>query len=324
MITTQEMGGAFRRASLASLLAFAAVLSAPRGVERGQSGSRVATVPVVVAAKDMPEGVTIDRVALVVAQWPVGTQPAGAYNSVDSVAGRVTRVPVYTGEALVPGRLAPEGAGAGLEVKITPGKRAYGIRVNDVSSLAGMVQPNSRVDIMVVINDPDQQKTVAKLFMENMRVLAIATATERPQDGRPIQAAVASIEVTPTEAERLAIAAAQGSLQLVLRGYGDPDSISTSGAVANDVLTDIKRGRTVQVRPVERERRNTATDAAKRAAAALTQSAPPPPVVNVQPPKPARPDSFALKVFRGTTKAEEYKFAKDSAARADSIARSKP
>lgn len=170
----------------------------------------------------MPEGVTIDRVGLVVAQWPAGTQPAGAYNSVDSVAGRVTRVEVYKGEAIVPGRLAPEGTGAGLEVKITPGKRAYGIRINDVASLAGMVQPNSRVDIMVVINDPEQQKQVAKLFMENMRVLAIGAAPERTQDGRPISAAVASIEVTPTEAERLAIAAAQGALQLVLRGYGDP------------------------------------------------------------------------------------------------------
>jgi len=77
---------------------------------------------------------------------------------------------------------------------------------------------------------------------------------------------------------------------------------------------------------VRTERRGTtAIDAARRAAERLTQSQPPQPVVNAPPPpKLARPDSFALKVFRGTTKAEELKFAKDSAARADSIARSKP
>ena len=101
---------------------------------------------------------------------------------------------------------------------------------------------------MVVINDPDQQKQVAKLFMENMRVLAIGAAPERAQDGRPINRAVASIEVTPTEAERLAIAAAQGSLQLVLRGYGNPDSIISAGANARDVLTDLKRAKSVPVR----------------------------------------------------------------------------
>jgi len=308
---------------IALVVAVIATFGVYRILEATKASSKIATIPVVVAARDMPEGVTIDRVGLVVAQWPAGTQPAGAYNSVDSVAGRVTRVAVYKGEAIVPGRLAPEGTGAGLEVKITPGKRAYGIRINDVASLAGMVQPNSRVDIMVVINDPEQQKQVAKLFMENMRVLAIGAAPERTQDGRPISAAVASIEVTPTEAERLAIAAAQGALQLVLRGYGDPDSINTNGAVANDVLSDIKRGKPV---PVRTERRgSTAIDAAKRAAERLTQSPPPQQVVNAPPPpRPARPDSFALKVFRGTTKAEELKFAKDSAARADSIARSKP
>jgi pilus assembly protein CpaB len=148
------------------------------------------------------------------------------------VVSRVTRVPVYKGEAIVPGRLAPEGTGAGLAVRITPGKRAYGIRVNDLSGLAGLVQPNSRVDIMVVVTDPEQHKPVAKLFMENMRVLAIGSVTEPTGEGRSVRAAVASIEVTPMEAERLAIAAAQGSLQLVLRGYGDPDSISMAGAVS--------------------------------------------------------------------------------------------
>ena len=72
---------------------------------------------------------------------------------------------IFKGEAIVPGRLAPEGTAPGLEVKITPGKRAYVMRINDVSGLAGMIQPNSRVDILVVIDDRRGSKQVAKLFM---------------------------------------------------------------------------------------------------------------------------------------------------------------
>ena len=241
-----------RRVAIASSIALVAVLLWFRRVDApSRASGRVPTVPVVVAAKDMPEGEIVDRMALVVAQWPAGTQPAAAYSSVDLVAGRVTRVPVYKGEAIVPGRLAPEGTGAGLEVKITPGKRAYSIRINDVASLAGMVQPNSRVDIMVVSNGPENTgKRVAKLFMSNMRVLAIGAASERGQDGRPINAAVASIEVTPREAEKLAIAATQGALQLMLRGHGDTDGIETKGANSADVLADLKRsGSTLVTKP---------------------------------------------------------------------------
>jgi pilus assembly protein CpaB len=208
-----------------------AILLPVRWLESPKAVGRVASAPVVVAAKEIAEGSMIDRAALVVAQWPAGTRPAGAYTTVDSVTNRVAQVTIYKGEAIVAGRLAPEGTGAGVAVNITPGKRAYGIRINDVASLAGMVQPNSRVDIMVVINDPEQQKQVAKQFMENMPVLAIGAAPERAQGDRPASAAVASIEVTAREGERLAMVAAQGSLQLVLRGYRDPDSVGTTAAV---------------------------------------------------------------------------------------------
>jgi pilus assembly protein CpaB len=301
---------------VALLVAVIATFGVYRVLEATKASSKIATIPVVVAARDMPEGVIVDRMALVVAQWPAGTQPAGAYTSVDSVAGRVTRVPIYKGEAMVPGRLAPEGTGAGLEVKITPGKRAYGIRINDVASLAGMVQPNSRVDIMVVMNDPKESRQVAKLFMSNMRVLAIGAAPERAQDGRPINAAVASIEVTPEQSETLAIAAAQGALQLVLRGYGDPDSIETKGANPSDVLADLKRARSVPV-PVTQQRRQTA--AAKPPAPAPVQPAPPP-VVLAPPPK--KPDTLTVQVFRGNARSDN-KFQADSAKR-DSTARKQP
>jgi pilus assembly protein CpaB len=213
-----------RRIGIASAVALTAVLLWVRRLDIGTANSHAATVPVIVAARDIPEGVALDRNAVATANWPDGTQPAGAYAGLDSVVGRVPRVPIFKGEAIVPGRLVPQGTGAGVDVKVTPGKRAYSIRINEVASLAGMLQPNSRVDIMVVTNDPRAAKRVAELFMSNVRVLAIGSVTERDERGRPARAATATVEVTPDEAERLAVAATQGELQLVLRGYADPDS----------------------------------------------------------------------------------------------------
>src|SRR6187551_2191880 len=180
----------------AIIVALLSTFGVYRVLEVTKANARVATAPVVIAQKDLTDGASIDRMAVVVAQWPVGTIPAGAFTSIDSVAGRVTRVAVFKGEALVPGRLAPDGTGPGLEVKIAPGKRAVSFRINDVSGIAGLIQPNSRVDIVVVMDGGAEKGRVATLFMENMRILAIGSDPRRSDDGRPMNATVATVEAT--------------------------------------------------------------------------------------------------------------------------------
>ena len=167
----------------AIVVALISTFSVYRVLEKTKTTARVVTGPVVVAQKDMAEGAAIDRMAVAVAQWPVHTIPVGAFTSIDSVAGRVTRMTVFKGEVLVPGRLAPDGTGPGLAVKITPGKRAVSFRINDVSGIAGLIQPNSRVDIVVVMDGGAEKGRMAKVFLENMRILAIGSAPQ-PSGGR--------------------------------------------------------------------------------------------------------------------------------------------
>jgi len=138
---------------------------------------------------------------------------------------RAKPVPPVT-KAFAVARVLPGGVEA---LRITPGKRAMSVRFNDVSGLPALIGPNSRVDVLIVMDGGAEKGRVAKLFMENMRVLAIGSVAQRTEDGRPINAAVATIEVTPHEAERLTTATTQGQIQLMLRGYGAPDSANTSG-----------------------------------------------------------------------------------------------
>jgi len=113
--------------------------------------------------------------------------------------------------------VAPQSPTNWPDVQIAQGKRAYAIRIgNDVATLASTITPDSRVDIMVVISDPSGTG-VPKIFMTNMRVLDIGARVERTPDGRVISTAVATIEVTREQAERLAIAGRQGELRLVPR-----------------------------------------------------------------------------------------------------------
>jgi pilus assembly protein CpaB len=294
--------------AIAVLTAGVATFGIYRVLQAAKAKNKIQTQPVVVALQDVSEGRSIEPSSVTVAQWPAGTVPAGAFSSVDSVVGRVTRIDVFKGEVIVPGRLAPNGTGPGLQVKITPGKRAFAVWIDDVAGISGMIQPNSRVDVMVTTQDQKTNQQVSKLFMSNMRVLSVGTISQVSSDNRPISAPTATLEVTPVEAERLAIAQGTGRIQLVLRGYGDPDSIKTNGANSSDVLAQLRTAPVAS--PVstpsrtERRPRGPVQERVVEAPAPIIQQPAP-----VAPPKPKVPDTLAVQIFKGD-KQDTKKFAK--------------
>ena len=302
----------------AIVVALISTFSVYRVLEKMKASTHVATGPVVVAQKDMAEGAAIDRMAVMVAQWPVQTIPAGAFTSIDSVAGRVARVAVFKGEVLVPGRLAPDGTGPGLAVKITPGKRAVSFRINDVSGIAGLIQPDSRVDIVVVMDGGAEKGRMARVFLENMRILAIGSDPQRSEDGRPINATVATVEATPNEGEQLALVTTQGQIQLMLRGYGDPDSAKTRGATTAQIVRGLNGAATVSTEPPRAEPRRITP---VRRETASPPAPTPPPVVPPAPTK-SKADSSTVTLIRGQQVSRQT-FAADSV-KQDSLRASKP
>jgi pilus assembly protein CpaB len=138
--------------------------------------------------------------------------------------------------------------------------------------------------------------------MENMRVLSVGTRVERDADGKAIEATTAALEVTPEEAERLAVAVNQGSIQLVLRGYGDPDSVKTKGANSSDVLSQLGSApEHVVAAPV-------AKPIVRRSRPEPPRPVPAPAPVAVAPPK---RDTFIVQVYRGETMTS-HKFEKSN------------
>jgi len=274
-----------------------------RVLEATRLSGKVRTRPVVIAMADLPEGSEIDKAALTTSEWPEQTIPAGAFAKVDDAVGRVTRVAVFKGEPIVPGRLAPEGTGPGLEVKIAPGKRAMAVRINDVAGLSGLVQPGSRVDVLVTLREAiaGSREGVAKLFMENLKVLSVGSRVTRSDDNAPINATTATLEVTPSEAEQIALAMKEGNIQLVLRGYGDPDSVTTRGATHDDVLARLRDPSLVAA--LRQSEDSAAAAAARRAAERRRASRPVAPRLPTPAPAlaaaPEKPDSVAIKVYRG-------------------------
>jgi pilus assembly protein CpaB len=317
-----------RRYSLILVAALAVAAAATFVVNRALNAARteneIQMQPIIVAAEDVPEGASLTRESLREENWPSTTVPDGAFSSIDSAMGRVARVPIYVGEPIIPGRLAPVGTGPGLQAKVTPGKRAMAVKIDDVAGLSGLIQPNSRVDVLVTIRAAqDQSSQVAKLFMENMRVLAVGTVVTSGPDNRPINATTATLEVIPEEAERLALAMREGSIQLVLRGFGDPSAIRTPGARTTDVLAQLRSGQPVitdqKAAPARTPVRRRVipppkpdTEPTPVAAPAPVVAPPPPPPVVVEPPP--KPDSHTVNIYRGE-KVTTQKFVKPDTTR---------
>ncbi len=216
----------------ALLTAGAATFSVYRILSAAAAPRQEPTQAVVVLAADVPAGAPVPHEALRRVPWPTRVAPPEAFASIDSVAGRVARVALTSGEPVRATALAPRGALPGLEGTIDPTRRAIAVRVSEAAGVSGLLRPNSRVDVLVTSRgDGAGAPPDARLVMADVRVLGVGPA--RPADAKPGDAATAdgaplppnlasivTLEVTPAQAAQLAAAEAQGAVQVVLRGFG--------------------------------------------------------------------------------------------------------
>ncbi len=179
-------------------------------------GNHEPGVEVVVAANDIPIGAKLADRDVLVARYPQSNLPAGVFSKKAQVAGRGVILPISKGEFILPSKLAAENAGAGLPAMIPPGMRAISVRVNDVVSVAGFVQPGTRVDILLTGSTSGGERQTTTV-LENVAVIAVGKSLlERIGMGEQ-SAPVITLLVSPDDAQKLALAGQGGRIQLALR-----------------------------------------------------------------------------------------------------------
>ena len=189
------------------------------------------TTPVVVAGADLVLGAELRREDLRVITWPADAVPAGSFKDPQELIGRGLVQSITENEAVLPGKLAPVGSGAGLPPVIPEGKRAVSVRVNDVIGVAGYVLPGTHVDVLAT-GSPTNQDTdmTSKVVLTNVLVLASGTKIEQDvEQNKPISVSVVTLMVDPLEAERLTLASTEGKIQLALRNPLDKTAPPTPG-----------------------------------------------------------------------------------------------
>jgi pilus assembly protein CpaB len=238
---------------------------------------------VIVAARDLYQGLPITAEDLYAVQIAPKFLPEGVFLSPEHVVGRVPRERVLANDLVRGERLADPENGVGLQTILPRGLRALSVDLGDGRALSGFLQPGSYVDVLVTLA-PDgegrDRDPVTRTLLQAVFVLGVdsrrgSESRDEAKDRRGRNQPSVTLLVTADQAEQVAHADALGELTLSLRAG---DDVATTEATAG---VDLDALRTVLVRP-------------------------PPPVRRVGPAPPPTEACVAVKHISGGSSREEW------------------
>lgn len=194
---------------------------------------------VLVAAADLTTGRFIAAEDLRWQAWP-DEALAPAYvvegtQSAEDFVGAVVRSRLTAGEPVTEGRLVRPGDRGFLAAVLTPGMRAVAVPVTETTGVAGLIFPGDRVDIILSLGVPDDEpssnamRRAGETVLTDIRVLAIDQRLE-DEPGQPQLGHTVTLEVTPRQAETIAVMLELGSIALSLRSLAEPDPVPPMAA----------------------------------------------------------------------------------------------
>jgi pilus assembly protein CpaB len=203
---------------------------------------------VLLATTDLPIGHALVAGDLTPANAPLELVPSQCIHELPAAHGRVLSIAIAKGQMLTETLLAPVGTSQGLEATIPKGKRAFTVDVNEVSGLAGMIVPGSRVDVVATLTDDKSRESRTWTILQNAPVTAVGTritnarsadsAGESTMGGINTAASggatlvkTVTLLVTPEQAETLDLAYTRCKPRLVLRNIGENADDSSPGGI---------------------------------------------------------------------------------------------
>ena len=211
----------------------------------------------VVAAQDIPARTRLSAEHLKVGVYKLEDVSSEAFTGVGQLTNRVTASEIKAGQVVLPAMVSDQ-KGTGLEFSVQPGMRAISIAVKEVVTAGGNVAPGNFVDVIGLFEVPKEGdpnavalallgegfpriivpagvKTMLSLtLLQNVRVLAVAqnlpteqsntaanTGTSASKETGNPKAATVTLEVTPQQAQILALADSSATLRLTLRPFAE-------------------------------------------------------------------------------------------------------
>lgn len=239
----------------------------------------VTPIQVLVATKDIPEGVRIDDSMFEVAEIPQKYIQPGAINDPTRILDRHIDTPVLKGTQILETMFVTS-EGAGISTKIPKNKRAFSVFMTDVTAVGDLIQPGDMVDLMLTVETGTIQdgvgvteEMITKTVLQNILVLAVnQTSTKRKRiktgsgiqeaDGSVFTASIKSaaigekdeiktltVALSPKEVQVLNLSQEIGTISAALRSSWDEGKIEITTPLSSRELLGIKKNVIPRSRP---------------------------------------------------------------------------
>jgi pilus assembly protein CpaB len=203
----------------------------------------VERINVVIAARDIPQNVLLRADMLTTKSVAKDSVPSDAVVSIAEIKELYTRVPILKDDVLRRSKIVTREEAGSLAFRIPEGRRAITLNITESKAVGFSINPGERVDVIGIfqVRDPatDEDYYLSRTILQDIPVLEISTSEieeEKSRSRSATRAPVATLAVTPEEAEVIALVESEMKLVLTLRPHGDAGRIIGEGAKLADIL----------------------------------------------------------------------------------------
>jgi pilus assembly protein CpaB len=210
--------------------------------------SMAETVPVVVAAAEIPRGKMVTAKDIELRSWPKELSPAGTLSEIAAAVDRAAIGQLVKGEPILETKLAPKNAGRGLAALIPDGFRAYTIQTSRVAAnVAGFILPGNKADLLLHLKATNRGEDrtgggCTVTLLQAVEVLAVEQRLLESPEGKvgPNESSSVTLLVSPDQAAKLDLASNMGILSLALRNPDDKAPAVTEPATMSQIMVSLE------------------------------------------------------------------------------------